>query len=148
MQVKQVFKIAAVLALYVCAMNVAGMFFACSLGETGTVSQKVVWTSTGDDGYVGTATSYIMRYSEDSLALANDFDNCPIACLDVSGLPWPLLAGSKQSVVITGLEPNTKYFVAAQAVDEAGNKSETSNIVGFETPDTDPPGRITDLRIE
>jgi hypothetical protein len=82
------------------------------------------WTAPGDDGSVGTADSYEIRYSistinESNWNTASAYDNT---------IPAPLAAGQAQSLLMTGLYPGRTYFLAIKTSDEANNKSAISNI--------------------
>jgi len=103
-------------------------------------SVTLFWTAPGDDGTSGTASEYDVRYStspitEANWGLANQAD----------GEPTPQIAGSSESFVITGLDPNTTYYFAIKAADEVPNWSELSNVVSVTTPDTQAPAAIADL---
>jgi hypothetical protein len=76
------------------------------------------------DSLVGRAARYDLRYSTSPLtpqnfALANS----------VAGLPTPADAGTRQSVVVTGLRAGSLYYFAIKSVDAAGNWSVMSNVV-------------------
>ncbi len=97
------------------------------------------WTSPGDDGNIGTATTYIMGY--------DFFDFIWPPSFFVAGMPAPLVNGSDQSVWIEGLTPGTEYWAAMVTQDEVPNESDVSNKVNFVTPedpyvDTIPPARF------
>lgn len=102
------------------------------------------WTAPGDDGMVGTASQYDLRYStalitESNFAAANRWTSVPV----------PTVAGTTQSATITGLVSGTTYYFVIKAADEVPNWSAMSNLVVF-TPlasDTRPPARISNLRI-
>lgn len=98
------------------------------------------WTSPGDDGNVGTAAEYDIRYAADSTVLMNWTGATP-----VTGEPTPLVAGTQQSMNIT--LPNQILYLGLKARDEAMNWSPLSNIVQAVPPDTIPPAKILDLRI-
>ena len=100
----------------------------------------LTWTAPGDDGSVGTATSYDLRRSASAITAAN-FSQATA----VTGLAAPKVAGSTETFTVTGLAPGTYYF-ALKAVDEAGNWSLISNVVTKTVLDTTPPGAIVDLR--
>jgi hypothetical protein len=106
----------------------------------------LTWTAPGDDGYVGTAQSYIIRYSLTSISTETDWDNAQ----DVDGEPIPKLVGEEEEFTITGLEYGTRYYFAVRAVDDSSNIGPISNSPWIETtePDTTPPGKITDLDAE
>lgn len=126
------------------------VLYSCAKITADPVSVTVEWTAPGDDGDVGTADRYDMVYTTDSTDLANavfDFSGCS-SCTFVTGLPAPLIAGTTQEVTISGLVPNERYWVAMRAGDEVPNWSSISNIIGFDTPDSDAPARINDLRVK
>ena len=109
------------------------------------------WTSPGDDGNIGTASVYEMRWRNarpdtTSQATILTWWNAATA---VSGLPAPAVAGTTQSVVVAptgGFLPGTYYFVM-RAGDEVPNWSLFSNVVTLIALDTAPPSRILDLRM-
>jgi polygalacturonase/phosphodiesterase/alkaline phosphatase D-like protein len=80
------------------------------------------WTATGDDGATGTASSYDIRYSTSAISEANWS-----SATQVSGEPAPQAAGSSEAVTVSGLSPDTTYYFAIKAADDAGNISGVSN---------------------
>ncbi len=86
-------------------------------------SVSLTWTAPGDDANVGTATAYDIRYSTSEIN-----DGNWNSTTQVENEPSPDLAGNQQSLVVTNLAPNTKYYFAVKTVDEAGNWSSLSNI--------------------
>jgi len=91
-------------------------------------SVNLTWTAPGDDGQIGTAQAYDIRYhtvniTEDNWEEASQVD------LE----PEPEAAGSQQSLLVTGLIPNTQYYFALKTVDEAVNWSALSNIASKKT---------------
>jgi len=104
-------------------------------------SVTLQWTAPGDDGNLGTATLYHMKFSISPInsgnwALANE----------VTGMPAPLVAGSKQSVKLYGLSRDTTYYFAIRAEDDAGNLGLISNVVTWDwVYDTAPPAAPTGL---
>ena len=89
---------------------------------------KLTWTSPGDDGAAGTAAQYDIRSSLNPLTEAV----WPLAT-QAAGEPSPRAAGSRDTFVVTGLEPNTLYYFSLKAADEAGNWSEKSIIASANT---------------
>jgi len=87
----------------------------------------LVWTATGDDGNVGTATAYEMRYA--SFAI-NDA-NWPTATL-VNGLPAPTPSGTRQQLVVRGLTRGQTYWFGIKAVDDNSNWSGLSNVLRWD----------------
>ena len=98
-------------------------------GAQGGAADTVVlaWTAPGDDGDVGTATQYEMRMSGSPIDDANWSGAAP-----VSGLPSPLVAGTRQSVVVPGLTRGTIYYFAIRSADESGNWSGISNVLRWD----------------
>lgn len=94
----------------------------------GTTSVTLSWTAPGDDGMSGTATQYEVRISTSPI----DAGNFASATL-VPGPPAPLVAGTAQSMFVTGLQTLTPYWIAMRTADERGNWSAISNVVSFTT---------------
>ncbi len=85
------------------------------------------WTATGDDGYIGTASSYKIKYSTSPL---NEF-NFQTAD-SITAPPTPLPAGQAENFTIIGLNVGASYYVAIKAYDEMDNASPISNeALGF-----------------
>lgn len=106
----------------------------------GSDTVNVRWTAPGDDGNVGTASFYTLRYSTSEITNLN-FDDTILHQTAVT--PVPLEAGTIQNVDILNLLDGTRYWFAIKASDEVGNISIISNIVDTLTPsDTIPPGQI------
>jgi phosphodiesterase/alkaline phosphatase D-like protein len=115
-----------------------------ALSGATTSSMVVTWTSPGDDGNVGTATLYDLRYSTAPIVTLADFT----AAAQVIGEPAPSVAGTVQSMTVTGLSANTLYYFAKKAQDEVPNLSAVSNVVSLSTaanPDVTAPTAISDL---
>ncbi len=95
------------------------------LEVTGWTSDSISlkWTATGDDGSVGTAHLYDLRYRTDGPVTEGNWDTAT----QVSGEPTPQPFGSLESFTVTPLWPDTEYHFAIKAVDEAGNPSGISN---------------------
>ena len=100
----------------------------------------VTWTAPGDDGNVGTANQYDIRYSESPITVSN-WDQATT----VAGEPSPQVAGSTETYTIAGLLDNTTYYVAIKAADEANNWSPLSNVAQVSTGDSTAPAAIADL---
>jgi subtilisin family serine protease len=82
----------------------------------------LTWTATGDDGNVGRASRYEIRYS-----------TAPIDDTSWSGAtlvtgPDPLTAGSPQSFEVGSLAFSTGYYFAIKAFDEFNNAGPLSNV--------------------
>lgn len=107
------------------------------------------WTSTGDDGNVGTATAYELRWRSvqpDTTSQATILVWWNLAT-PVTGLPIPLISGTSQSMVVSGpFTTGQTYYFILRAGDEVPNWSVYSNVAIKFIPDTIPPSRIIDLR--
>lgn len=112
-----------------------------SVDENSYFSQTLVWTSPGDDGSTGTASTYDMRYSTSTITSGNF-----AAATTVSDKAVPQVAGSAESKVVDGLTPGVAYYFAIKTADEEGNWSDISNIAsGSTAPDTDGPLSVDPL---
>jgi hypothetical protein len=99
----------------------------------------LVWTAPGDDARVGTATDYELRMSTSPIDATNWAGATVIA-----GTPTPLVAGTRQRMVVRGLTVGTTYWFAIKTVDDAGNWSDISNILRWAwVYDTAPPSAPT-----
>ncbi|QJC52577.1 hypothetical protein HGI30_14060 [Paenibacillus albicereus] len=86
-------------------------------------SIKLSWTAPADDGTIKTAKYYDVRYSENPITESNWDDSSPGI-----GEPFPNAAGTKESFVLSGLEPDTMYYFAMKTHDDSGNVSLLSNV--------------------
>ena len=114
-----------------------------SAGNPGNTSIPLSWTAVGDNGNVGIATAYIIKYS------INDIDQSNWAGATTFEQSMnPLAQGSIENITITGLTAETEYYFAIKAIDEVDNHSEISNSANAATTataDTEAPAPITDL---
>ncbi len=92
---------------------------------TGSNNGQVIlnWNAPGDDNMTGTATSYIVRFASAAIDTQAKWD----AATDVTGEPMPLVAGTAQSMVVSGLTPGQTYFFALRTLDDSNNLSDLSN---------------------
>jgi hypothetical protein len=91
-------------------------------------SVTLTWTAPGDDGTVGTAYRYDIRYSESFINESNWTSAVPI-----SGEPLPGPAGTAEQLAVTNLAANTGYYFAMKSIDKSLNKSDLSNVVSMST---------------
>jgi hypothetical protein len=91
---------------------------------TATGSVNLFWTAPGDDASIGTATSYLVRYSTSEI---NSQARWKAATPVTVGVPTPKLAGQAEQMTVSGLTPGTKYYFAVRAQDEASNLGGLSN---------------------
>jgi len=96
-----------------------------SLSTSSPTSNSITltWTAPGDDGNVGTASQYDIRYSTSPITDANW-----ASATQCTGEPSPQPAGSGESFVVTGLNPSTTYYFALKTADEVPNWSSLSNV--------------------
>jgi hypothetical protein len=93
---------------------------------TGFATIRLDWTTVGDDGSTGTATSYDVRQSTSPITSIGEFQ----AATPITGtLPAPALSGLFQTVTVTGLQPGTTYYFAMRVSDEVPNAGALSNVV-------------------
>jgi len=88
------------------------------------------WTTPGDDGSIGVAARFDLRYSLEPITPQTFW----FATLAPS-LPTPDKPGTRQRVKVVGLEPNRVYYFALRTVDNAGNWSAMSNVLVKTAPD-------------
>jgi hypothetical protein len=86
-------------------------------------SITLTWTAPGDDGTIGTASEYDIRYATASITEANW-----ASATEVSNEPAPLVSGTSQMHIVSGLSPDTTYYFAIKTTDDAGNVSALSNV--------------------
>ena len=119
-------------------------------------SITVRWTAPGDDGYIGTAASYDIRWANapPDTSNATAFATWFTSATPVPNPPAPLLAGTVQAVVVSpvgGFPLGRTYYFVIRTRDDAGNLSPLSNVamkVIPLPPDTAPPGRVFDFRCD
>jgi len=137
--------------LFLAAVLVVLAAFAVGKAHAQTASITLDWTAPGDDGNVGTATTYEMRWrpiAPDTTSQATILTWWNLATI-VTGLPNPQVAGTSQSVIVSpsgGFAPGTYYFIM-RAADEVPNVSTFSNTTFKVIVDTVAPARVTDLRV-
>jgi hypothetical protein len=85
-------------------------------------SMTLSWTATGDDGVVGRAASYDLRYSTSPISEA-DWTQAA-RC---EGEPEPDSSGASEQFTALGLAAGTQYFFRVVTVDESQNISDLSN---------------------
>jgi hypothetical protein len=117
-----------------------------TLSGGSTTSLALAWTAPGDDLATGTADQYDIRYSTSPISSEFDFS----VATQVSGVPAPAVAGTVQSMLVTGLSPSTLYYFALKTKDEVPNISNISNLPSRSTataPDFSAPAAVTDLAV-
>jgi hypothetical protein len=92
-------------------------------GTRGTIT----WTAPGDDGNVGTASSYDVRIWDQPIDNDLDFNNASL----VLNAPSPNPAPTKEQLTIPGLDIGKTYYVAIKTTDSSGNSSALSTSFSF-----------------
>lgn len=92
-------------------------------------SVTLAWNAPGDDGTVGRATTYDVRYSTSSTLLPSGFPTATSA----TGEPSPKVAGQPETFTISSLNPNTRYYFSLKTADERANWSPVSTVVNVQT---------------
>lgn len=82
------------------------------------------WTSPGDDGATGRATSYDLRYSNLPITAANF-----TLATRILNLPAPSIAGATEMFEVSGVTDGTALYLAIKTSDDVGNWSEISNLL-------------------
>ncbi len=91
--------------------------------EPNAAGVLVMWTTPGDDGHVGTASKFDLRYSRNPITQSNFINATKVNFLLSPGLP-----GSMMQVLVNGLESGVGYYFAVKTSDERPNWSAISNI--------------------
>ncbi|HLL06783.1 MAG TPA: Ig-like domain-containing protein [Myxococcaceae bacterium] len=86
-------------------------------------SINVAWLAVGDDGNLGTAAEYDLRYSTSPINNETDFGNATRFVI-----PAPRAPGTAESATITGVNLVTAHYVALKVLDGAGNFSRSASV--------------------
>jgi hypothetical protein len=107
-------------------------------------SIRLVWTATGDDGTIGTASAYEVRMSLQPIDESNWAQG-----FVVPGAPAPATAGTRQSMRVRNLVHGTTYWFGIKSVDDQGNWAGISNIVRWDwVLDTTAPAAPNGLQVQ
>lgn len=94
--------------------------------SAGTVTDTqiaVQWTAVGDDGSLGTASAYDLRYSTTAITSESDFNAATRATTSAPRAP-----GSAEQVLLSGLQPGTSYYIALKVTDSVGNSTRSATL--------------------
>ena len=108
-------------------------------------SITLVWTAPGDDGTVGRATRYDLRYSSNSISGTDTTSWWNAAIVVNMTSKVPSASGALDSMVVSGLAAGVRYYAVLRAADEVPNWSRYSNVASFVPGDVTPPKQIVDL---
>ena len=89
------------------------------------------WTAPGDDGAVGTAAQYDIRYATSPIT-----EEAWAMALQAGGEPPPHAAGTREFFTVGSLQQDTLYYFGVKTADEVPNWSILSNV-----DRVNPPGR-------
>ena len=103
---------------------------ALRMNEPGKI--KLLWTAPGDDGTVGVASQYDIRYGTYPLT-ADNFGNFP-SISEKSPHPSPSSSGTQEQMIVTGLTSGATFYFALKTADEGPNGSNISNVILIQTP--------------
>ncbi len=86
------------------------------------------WTATGDDGLVGTADAYDIRYSFSPIQTEEDFAAATPVQNDIDSPVVPAESGKPDSMPFKKLIVNKTYYFAMKVLDNMQNASTLSNM--------------------
>jgi len=89
-------------------------------------SVTLTWMASGNDGMLGQASGYVIRFGTTPITEATFAD-----AASVTDAPHPQMPGATEEVTLTKLTPGTRYHVAIRAVDERGNAGALSPEFSF-----------------
>lgn len=98
--------------------NIAPAAAAISATQVSSSSVRVSWTAEGDDGNLGTAASYDLRYATTAITNETEF-----AAATPFAIPPPQAPGTSESAIVTGLTLSVDHYFALKIIDGAGNSS-------------------------
>jgi hypothetical protein len=91
---------------------------------TAAGSIDLSWATPGDDAHIGTAASYLVRYS---VSVIDSPASWEAATPVTNGVPQPKPAGQSEQMTVSGLTPGVLYYFAMRAQDEVPNLGGLSN---------------------
>jgi thermitase len=106
-------------------------------------SITLAFTAPGDDGNVGTASGYVVKYS--TLGPITDANWSQATTCNRSWIPHQ--AGYLENLVVNNLRSKTRYWFAVVAYDDVPWFGGVSNSPSGVTADAIPPDQITDLAV-
>lgn len=103
----------------------------------------LTWTSPGDNGDQGTASSYFLKFAADSIVTETGWNS---ATAITQGVPSPAIAGTPQQMTARGLPTTGEVWFCIRATDNRDNMSSFSNAASTSAQaDVTPPGYVADL---
>lgn len=128
-------------------LTLAGFGLTCSKAQAATV--KLTWTNTYDDN--GDVASGPVKGWQVRASTSGAITNANWGAAEIVAETNQILAtigGQPDSTTIGGLLPNTTYWFAVKAYDEASNWSDVSNPCSVTTPDIVRPASVVDMACE
>lgn len=90
----------------------------------GNSQVTVEWTAVGDDGNVGTADAYLLKYSTQPITNDTDFNNAT-----TYSQTWtPQASGNTENFVLDMPSAGTLYYFSVKAIDDSTNYSPFGNV--------------------
>jgi chitodextrinase len=115
---------------------------AAQLAVTNAVATATLtWTAPGDDGSVGQAVAYDVRYATAPITAATFGSATPVSP------PTPQSAGAAETMTVGNLKESTTYYFALKTVDDTQTWSALSNVPSVVVPDLTKPGAPTSLTV-
>lgn len=145
------FKDFALIALTVSLLVITLFMLPIRQAHSQVTSVTVSFTAPGDDGVVGTATSYDLRWSTvrpdtTSAAARTSWWNTATRATNV---PAPKISGTAETFTVPGsFTTGTAYYFVVIACDEVSNCSNWSNVATKTWADTIPPSAIFNLAVQ
>ena len=90
-------------------------------------SVDLSWTAVGDNGTIGIATSYLVKYRTDTAITSANWDDTNTKSV-TTGIPSPQTSGQMETMTVYGLTPGQTYYFAVRAQDEVPNTGAVSTI--------------------
>jgi hypothetical protein len=90
------------------------------------------WTATGDDGTIGRATRYDIRYSKFAISGTDTVGWWNAATIVNTIGKVPAFPGQRDSILITSVTYGTRYYAMMRIADEVPNWSRFSNLARFD----------------
>ncbi|HEX4933528.1 MAG TPA: fibronectin type III domain-containing protein [Gemmatimonadaceae bacterium] len=136
------------IAVFGMVVLAAALAAPAALAQTSADSTVLLnWTAPGDDGTVGRATTYDIRYRTTAIS-GTDTLTWWNGATQLTGEPSPGNAGATDSMRVRGLQPVTTYYFMIRAADEVPNWSGFSNVAVKSTSgDVTAPAAVADLSI-
>jgi len=116
-------------ATFVCGDTIPPRKTLCRLKRVSDTALELTFNAPGEDGKHGAAAAYDIRWSDKPLTIHN-WDTAT----RLPNPPMPQKAKTEETVLLEDLPRGQTWYVAMQAVDQAGLVSLLSNVV------SDPPG--------